>query len=229
MKIYEVVRKPTQIIANNDEIFALMESIKDYTMPERFNFLESYASNNSNTSLSDNVEKIQQLLNAYSSRKVKIGKKYIPVMINAFRSSILFSDVNRNISAQSLAKFGILTNETSDAVYIKIDGKEIEFPSPNLVKMFYHGTVLIESVEKYERFRTHVALVFDVHMPEFDYDTLNEASGYIPSEKEKNDPRFKSALSCDVRPQTMQNNAKRFGNKLSRSGIPPTAKSNGKF
>jgi hypothetical protein len=56
-----------------------------------------------------------------------------------------------------------------------------------------------------------------------------EASGYIPSEKEKNDPRFKTALTVDVRPYTMKKDAKKFGNKITRAGIPPTANPSGKF
>jgi len=47
------------------------------------------------------------------------------------------------------------------------------------------------------------------------------ASGYIPSEKEKNDPRFKSALTVDIKPDTLQKNAKKLGWKISRAGIPP--------
>jgi len=58
---------------------------------------------------------------------------------------------------------------------------------------------------------------------------MREASGYIPSEKEKNDPRFKTALTVDVHPDTMKKNAKKFGNKISRAGIPPTARPDGKF
>ena len=58
---------------------------------------------------------------------------------------------------------------------------------------------------------------------------VNEASGYIPSEKEKNDPRFKTGLTVDVRPNTMKKDAKKFMNSISRAGIPPTAKTNGKF
>ena len=50
---------------------------------------------------------------------------------------------------------------------------------------------------------------------------LEEASGYIPSEKEKNDPRFKTALTVDVKPDSIKKNAKAFGWKVSRSGIPP--------
>lgn len=58
---------------------------------------------------------------------------------------------------------------------------------------------------------------------------VTEASGYIPSEKEKNDPRFKTALTVDVHPNTMKKDAKKFGNKITRAGIPPTANPNGKF
>ena len=56
-----------------------------------------------------------------------------------------------------------------------------------------------------------------------------EASGYIPSEKEKNDPRFKTALTVDVKPDSIKKNAKSFYWKTSRAGIPPTAKPSGKF
>jgi hypothetical protein len=47
------------------------------------------------------------------------------------------------------------------------------------------------------------------------------ASGYIPSKKEANDPRFKTALTVDIKPDTMQKNAKKLGSKISRAGIPP--------
>jgi hypothetical protein len=59
--------------------------------------------------------------------------------------------------------------------------------------------------------------------------SISEVSGYIPSEKEKNDPRFKTALTVDVKPYTMKKDAKKFGNKISRAGIPPTANPSGKF
>lgn len=47
------------------------------------------------------------------------------------------------------------------------------------------------------------------------------ASGYIPSESEKNDPRYSTALTVDVKPDTIKKNAKAFGFKVSRAGIPP--------
>lgn len=75
------------------------------------------------------------------------------------------------------------------------------------------------------------------HLKEFpDYydrlakaETNESASGYIPSKKQANDPRFKTALTKDVRPDTLQNNAKAFGFKISRAGIPNQAKTNGKI
>jgi len=58
---------------------------------------------------------------------------------------------------------------------------------------------------------------------------LVEASGYIPSEKEKNDPRYCMALTVDIKPDTIKKNAKAFYWNTSRAGIPPTAKANGKI
>jgi hypothetical protein len=51
--------------------------------------------------------------------------------------------------------------------------------------------------------------------------TTEGASGYIPSNAEKNDPRFKTALSVDINPYTMKKSAKKFGWNISRAGIPP--------
>ena len=60
---------------------------------------------------------------------------------------------------------------------------------------------------------------------------VNEgASGYIPSEAEKDDPRFKTALTDDIKPDSIQQNAIKLGlGKIKRSGIPPTANPSGKF
>ena len=51
---------------------------------------------------------------------------------------------------------------------------------------------------------------------------IDECSGYIPSEEEKNDPRWERALSVDVHPDTLKKQAKKFGWKTTRAGIPPT-------
>lgn len=56
------------------------------------------------------------------------------------------------------------------------------------------------------------------------------ASGYIPSEAEKDDPRFKTALTVDIKPDSIRQNAIKLGlGKIKRSGIPPIANPSGKF
>jgi hypothetical protein len=50
---------------------------------------------------------------------------------------------------------------------------------------------------------------------------MYENSGYIPSESEKNDPRWKTALSVDVNPYTLKKSAKKFGWNIKRDGRPP--------
>jgi predicted nucleotidyltransferase len=52
--------------------------------------------------------------------------------------------------------------------------------------------------------------------------SLPECSGYIPTNSEKNDPRWERALSVDVHPNTMKDQAKKFGWKIKRDGTPPT-------
>jgi hypothetical protein len=59
---------------------------------------------------------------------------------------------------------------------------------------------------------------------------VTEASGYIPSEREKNDPRFKTALTVDIKPDSIKKNAIALGlGIIKRSGVPPTARANGKL
>jgi hypothetical protein len=58
---------------------------------------------------------------------------------------------------------------------------------------------------------------------------IAEASGYIPSNVQRNDPRFKTALTVDVKPDSIKKNAKAFSWLTSRAGVPPTANPNGKF
>jgi GNAT superfamily N-acetyltransferase len=58
--------------------------------------------------------------------------------------------------------------------------------------------------------------------------SLNEASGYIPSEKQKNDPRYCMALTVDIKPDSIKKNAKAFSWLTDRAGIPPTANPSGK-
>lgn len=100
----------------------------------------------------------------------------------------------------------------------KVDKKHIEDQLSKGIK------VEMEHTKKYD-IAKEIALDHLREDPNY-YSKLNavdleESSGYIPSEKEKNDPRFKTALTVDVRPNAIKKNAKAFGFKVSRAGIPP--------
>jgi predicted nucleotidyltransferase len=59
---------------------------------------------------------------------------------------------------------------------------------------------------------------------------INECSGYIPSESEKNDPRWERALSVDIHPDTMKKQAKAMGlGNIARTGRPQQNRTDGKF
>lgn len=59
---------------------------------------------------------------------------------------------------------------------------------------------------------------------------IMEASGYIPSESERDDPRWKTALTVDVNPETMKQSAIAMGlGNIRRDGRPQQAKVSGKF
>jgi predicted nucleotidyltransferase len=57
-----------------------------------------------------------------------------------------------------------------------------------------------------------------------------ESSGYIPSEGERDDPRFKTALSIDIDPHIMPRQAKVMGlGTINRDGRPQQLQPSGKF
>jgi hypothetical protein len=59
---------------------------------------------------------------------------------------------------------------------------------------------------------------------------LEEASGYIPSEAQRNDPRFSTALTVDVTPNSISDNVRKLGlGPVARTGVPQTMQGSGKF
>ena len=55
------------------------------------------------------------------------------------------------------------------------------------------------------------------------------ASGYIPTYAEKDDPRYSMALTVDIKPDSLKKNANAFGFNISRAGIPPKLNASGKY
>jgi len=58
---------------------------------------------------------------------------------------------------------------------------------------------------------------------------LKEASGYIPTDKEKNDPRFSMALTQDIRPGQTGKEANKLKLRTDSQGRPQVARPNGLF
>jgi hypothetical protein len=58
---------------------------------------------------------------------------------------------------------------------------------------------------------------------------VNEASGYIPTAAEKNDPRYSMALTVDIKPGQVGKEANKLRLKTDSQGRPQTAKANGLF
>jgi len=67
----------------------------------------------------------------------------------------------------------------------------------------------------------------DKHPELFAHGTIKESSGYIPTEAEKNDPRFVMALTADVRPGATGLNANRMALKTDSQGRPQLLRANG--
>jgi hypothetical protein len=62
---------------------------------------------------------------------------------------------------------------------------------------------------------------------QYQRESVSESSGYIPTEAEKNDPRFVMALSPDVKPGATGKNANKMSLRTNAQGQPQLAKTNG--
>lgn len=146
----------------------------------------------------------------YASEKTPVISPYAGVKDRQYRSGI---------SETSTSKLSYQGNCTENDVIEYIFGDVNNFA--RMVEEYGDEFAVDDLVVKYDPIK-------DIHY--FYYKkTLEEASGYIPSEKEKNDPRFKTALTVDINPYSIKNNAKRLGSKISRAGIPPTLSPSGKY
>lgn len=113
-------------------------------------------------------------------------------------------DLNGEFGPENLAYKALRTRGVIAELYKKLDdlhSKKLSLPESDVIQ--------VENVDLDE-----AALAED-------WKQFNESSGYIPSEKEKNDKRWKTALTKDVRPDAIEKNAKAFGFKVTRAGIPP--------
>jgi hypothetical protein len=97
------------------------------------------------------------------------------------------------------------------------DAQEVEISEKDLLELGY-GKNKCPSLQSATK---EAKRVLDDLADDLADDLKEGASGYIPSNAEKNDPRYKTALTVDIKPDTMKQNAKKLGWNISRAGIPP--------
>ena len=170
-----------------------------------------------------------------------VGESYIPIPIVVSADQVYIFDIEGNCPTAVEPKFLTLVGKSPDTLTFDYNKEHLNYPYSLRHSASYSTVLVVDTVETYDKIRTLVELYFgkslpSVHVPSKkevsrvdDDDDLIEASGYIPSNAEKNDPRFKSALTVDVKPDSIQKNAKAFGFKTSRAGIPPKLRADGKF
>lgn len=61
-------------------------------------------------------------------------------------------------------------------------------------------------------------------------EVVESASGYIPNKNQIHDSRYKTALTVDIKPDSIKKNAAKLGlGNIHRSGVPQIARSNGVY
>ena len=171
--------------------------------------------------------------------KLKKNKIYSIVIIEQQTDDIIKISVEKNKkinNIQRLDKDTIAVQTIDDKIYIvgwHRYGRNIRvnfFLEPSTVEQ---GLTLIAlKSDNHDGVATYKGWTID--FPSQNFFTrvikrLSECSGYIPSEVEKDDPRFEKALSVDVHPDTMKKSAAKLGWKIARDGTPPTLKASGKL
>lgn len=164
----------------------------------------------------DAKQKLMSMLN--SDSKLRIDWPQVKQYIDKYQSQI------STASWDAWFKSGTIKQDSKqNKIYLDNDRLVVYPAMYNFLQWRFLITFLTNKINRNSFMKNDVDTLLKLKS------VLSEASGYIPSEKEKNDPRFKTALTVDVRPNTMKNDAKKFGNKISRAGIPPTLKASGKF
>jgi len=157
-------------------------------------------------------------------------------------------NIAENISTEELAsKWNVSTKEISKAIDLGVkiemrNNPQVSATTPQLRREQATKIVvnnLVKDIEYYEKFIAFIKAVGNINrgatndgkgsdltdvsrMGNDTYKPVKEASGYIPREAQKNDPRFSYALTKDVRPDTMKKGAKAMGlGDISRAGVPP--------
>lgn len=199
--------------------------------------LASYLESVKNNTLyeNDSIENLKQ----YQKRLLSLDQRSLVKLNPGNNISILqfvphtssnVIEIRGNIKSKEIKE--VFYDDSSDVDWIEFtDGTtypDREFLSHNKGGGEWDGiiTLFYPNEESASLILTKILLInpdgWQVSTTNLQESSLTEsASGYIPSNAEKNDPRYSSALTVDVKPNSIQKNAKKLGFKVSRSGIPP--------
>lgn len=159
-----------------------------------------------------------------------VGKKYIPIPIIVIGNNIHIMDISGQDSLKTPAQLLPLESKSDFTYTFKFQDRTMEYPYGKSHKSLYSTVLIAGDEDTYDKIKMLIELYFDKRLPPIQNNNIKESgSGYIPSEKQKRDPRYSTALTVDVHPDSIQKNAKAFKSKVSRAGIPPIANPNGKF
>lgn len=213
------IRLPRKRKADIDQVAAKLKFKKLYKLAEY-----AYKSNNY-----DKIRNVLRTIKKYRQAGLDLNGEFSPenLAFKAMRSKGLIKRLYEKLNELhgqrlSLPESKLLNKPTPTLAQIakkhKINIRQIKDQLAQGVK------IETEHTKNYEVAK-EIALDHLNEKPDY-YTRLkrvevDECSGYIPSEKEKNDPRFERALSIDVGPDAIKKNAKAFGFKVSRAGIPP--------
>jgi hypothetical protein len=159
-----------------------------------------------------------------------VGKKYIPIPIMVIGNNIHIMDISGQDSLKTPAQLLPLESKSDFTYTFKFQDRTMEYPYGKSHKSLYSTVIIAGDEDTYDKIKMLIELYFDKSLPPIQNNNIKESgSGYIPSEKQKRDPRYSTALTVDVHPDSIQKNAKAFKSTVSRAGIPPIANPNGKF
>jgi hypothetical protein len=194
-------------------------------------FVEEFLGNkNLLESVDQDILSQVKALEKLSVKNPIVGKKYIPIPIIIIGNNIHIMDISGQDNLKTPAQLIPLVSESDFTYTFKFKDRTMEYPYGKSHKSLYSTVIISGDEDTYDKIKMLIELYFDKRLPSIQNNNIKESgSGYIPSEKQKNDPRFKTALTVDVHPDSIQKNAKAFKSKVSRAGIPPIANPNGKF
>lgn len=118
--------------------------------------------------LDDNtVRRVKDLVDSFTAKRLRVGKRYIPVPVTILHNEVMFHDIDKNFPPRVPAKFGTLVDISVDDMIVKFDHDEVIYPISEYRTVAAMTVIFVDTIDKYEKLRTYVSLTFDISLPNF--------------------------------------------------------------